>query len=131
MDILNDILPLKHKRQVKRDNQPWYNEELREQKRHVQRREFIWRKYRQSHQREAFKSARSKYFKSIHEARNKFYSTQFVDHKYDTKFLYNLVAKLTGNISQNPLPDMPDDILCENFADFFLEKITTIRNTFP
>ena len=127
-NILDDILPLRHKKQIKRDNQPWYNEDLRDKKRHVQRREFIWRKYRQEHQREAFKIARSKYFTALHESRSKFYSTQFIEHKHDSKFLYNLVAKLTGNIAQNPLPDKPDKILCEEFAEFFLEKITNIRD---
>ena len=45
-----------------------------------------------------------------------------------TKHLYNLMAKLTGGISANSLPEIKSDKdLSEEFEDFFLLKILKSR----
>ena len=39
------------------------------------------------------------------------------------------MAKLTGNFRKNNLPDhAPNDVISENLADFFLNKILMIRD---
>ena len=49
--------------------------------------------------------------------------------KGDTKQLYKLVAKLTGNIKKNNLPDhASSDVVSENLAGFLLNKILKIRD---
>ena len=40
-----------------------------------------------------------------------------------------MVSELTGRKSENPLPNGQDSVLAENFADSFLEKIKTIRDS--
>ena len=47
----------------------------------------------------------------------------------DSKKLYHLVSEITGTKSLNPLPpDISEKDLCEQFANFFIEKITKIRD---
>ena len=49
----------------------------------------------------------------------------------DTKELFHLINKLTGNTLQNPLPPIKtDEELAEDFAKFFLSKIEKIRESF-
>ena len=51
--------------------------------------------------------------------------------KKDTKKLFLLVNKLTGNTAQNPLPpNKTDEELNEDFARFFLSKIEKTRESF-
>ena len=49
--------------------------------------------------------------------------------KRDSKKLYRLVSQLTGRKSDKPLPNGQDSVLAENFADSFLDKIKTIRDS--
>jgi len=50
--------------------------------------------------------------------------------KGHSKQLYSLVCELTGTKVENQLPDYVADIqLAEDFADFFLNKIDTIRQS--
>ena len=61
--------------------------------------------------------------------RQQFYSNEFKKLKGDTKHLYILVVKLTGNIKMNNLPDhASSDVISENLAGFFLNKIFKIRD---
>ena len=72
---------------------------------------------------------RSKYFRMLSVIRQQFYSNEFKKLKGDTKQLYKLVAKLTGNIKKNNLPDhASSDVISENLAGFFLNKILKIRD---
>ena len=47
----------------------------------------------------------------------------------DTKKLYELVVYLTGTATENPLPPgKTDNQLVEDFVEFFMNKIQTIRD---
>ena len=51
--------------------------------------------------------------------------------KGDTKQLYNIVGQITRSAKSNPLPKGKSNVeLAEEFADFFLNKILTIRKQF-
>ena len=55
--------------------------------------------------------------------------TNINNHRGDTKYVYKLVAKLTGTKAENPLPDAQHDIeLAESFAAFFVGKIQKIHD---
>ena len=45
----------------------------------------------------------------------------------DTSKLYKLVSDLTGNKKHNPLPEGTPEQLVEEFANFFINKISKIR----
>ena len=127
-EVLNSEVPMKLCKKIERNTQPWFNEDLRTQCKFVRSREKIWRKYKQEHQWLAFKTERDKYHKMIFVVRREYYKMEFHKLCGDTKQTYKLIAKLTGSTSENPLPDSNSDLeLSEEFADFFLNKITTIR----
>ena len=127
-EVLNSEVPMKLCKKIERNTQPWFNEDLRTQCKFVRSREKIWRKYKQEHQWLAFKTERDKYHKMIFVVRREYYKMEFHKLRGDTKQTYKLIAKLTGSTSENPLPDSNSDLeLSEEFADFFLNKITTIR----
>ena len=47
----------------------------------------------------------------------------------DTKQLYKLVAKLTGNLKKNNLPDhASNDVISKDLAGLFLNKILKVRD---
>ena len=73
---------------------------------------------------------RYKYMKMIHAVRSEFYHLKFKQHKGDSKELYKLVSRLTGSIMENKLPDHDsNDVICEELANFFLNKIERIRES--
>ena len=48
----------------------------------------------------------------------------------DTKKLYNLIRYLTATTKSNPLPpSLSDEKLANDFADYFINKIQSIRDT--
>ena len=127
--IIDNVVPTKkakvHTREV---CEPWYNNILRDQKTKVHKREMIWEKYKENHEWLAFQMERSNYFRMLSAIRPQFYSNEFKQLKGDTKHLYKLVAKLTGNIKKNNLPDHASSgVISENLAGFFLNKILKIR----
>ena len=127
-NTLDKHLPLENKIKRYKDNQLWYTEQIRCQKRIIRNRERIWRKYRAQHQWEAFKEERNKYFKEVRNAKKDFFSSEFIKYKNDSKHLYKLLAKLTGGVAENPMPESEnDETLSNDFADFFLDKILKIR----
>ena len=77
-----------------------------------------------------FNSARKDYKEALTHAKIACYLDQIKSSKGDTKKLYNLVYRLMGDVKNNPLPDHTDDAkLAEEFVDFFIAKIQTIRFT--
>ena len=65
----------------------------------------------------------------IHTVRSEFYHSKFKLHKGDSKELYKLVSILTVSSMENKLPDYDSNIICEELADFFLNKITRMRES--
>ena len=73
----------------------------------------------------------NRYIHQLHYFQKQSISKRVLDCKKDTKELFCLVNKLTGNTTQNPLPpNKTDEELAEDFAKLFLSKIEKIRETF-
>ena len=97
----------------------------------VKNRERIWRKYREQHHWKAYTMERNKYICQLHYFKQQSISKKVLDCKRDTKELFLLINKLTGNTIHNPLPpNKTDEELTEDFAKFFLLKIEKIRELF-
>ena len=129
--IINELVPEQtSKGHVCNLAQPWFDADLRDQKIKVHNPERCWKKYRQNHHWEALKMERSKYMKMIHAVRSEFYHSKFKLQKGDSKELYKLVSRLTGTIMENKLLDHDsNDAICEELADFLLNKIARIRGS--
>ena len=53
-----------------------------------------------------------------------------VENERDAKKLHKIFNNITGNISENPLPESKsDDKLANNFANFFIQKIQKIGDS--
>ena len=54
--------------------------------------------------------------------------TEIAKFKGNSKYLYKLIAELTGSKMENPLPEgLSDGDFGEHFAIFFITKIGNIR----
>ena len=61
-------------------------------------------------------------------AKEAFISADIVSHRNDIKYLYKVVTNLSGVRKENPMPPAESDqLLAEEFADFFIEKINKIQ----
>ena len=129
--ITDNVVPTKkakvHTRKV---CQPLYNNILRDQKNEsAQKGDDFGENIKKNHEWLAFQMERSNYFRMLSAIRQQFYSNEFKKLKGDTKQLYKLVEKHTGNLKKNNLPDhASSDVISENLASFFINKILAIRD---
>ena len=57
-------------------------------------------------------------------------SKKVLENRKNTKQLFKIINKATNSNWQNPLPDGNPEELADEFADYFLNKIKTIRKLF-
>jgi exonuclease III len=125
---LNHLVPEKMIRVTERKKEIWFNEDIKNQRKLVRRRERIWRHYKEDHQLRAFKVERNRLNRMLFAAKKETISEMVIKCGKDSKALYQLVNNITGVKKVNPLPDSQSDKhLAEEFADFFLGKIIKIR----
>ena len=72
-------------------------------------RERTWRKYREQYYWKAYTMERNKYICQLHYFKQQSISKRVLDCKRNTKELFCLINKLTGNRIQNPLPPNKTD----------------------
>ena len=123
---LDAMAPLKTKVVTQHSPKSWLNDGITQQKQIVRNRECVFKKYRSEPTWLALKSERNKLYNAIHSAKKDHISDLVVSCGNDSGKLYKLVNCLTGDKSENPLPNKDPEVLAEEFADFFLDKIKTI-----
>ena len=89
----------------------------------------IWRKYKLDSTWIAFKVARNRYKNALREAKLLVVNEKVVECGTNTPKLYSLVNSLTCATITNPMPDNKgsDEELADKFSEFFMDKITKIR----
>ena len=60
--------------------------------------------------------------------KSEFYQSKITAAGTNIKTLYKITDSLLRRFKQNQLPDLPDELLCNNFSDFFTEQIQTTHN---
>ena len=83
---------------MERKNQPWFDNNIRNLKRYMQRREKVWRKNKQSHQWRAFKDAQCTYNTAPRAKKVDSINKIIVENERDTMKLYKIFSNITGNI---------------------------------
>ena len=127
--VLDEHAPIITKRLPTRLPKLWFNEDIKEQKQKVQRRERIWRKFKENHQWLAFKEEKQKYRGMLKEAKINTVSNLIMECYRDIRKLYQVIYNITDKHSINPLPDSDSDKeLADTFACFFINKIRAIRD---
>ena len=113
-----------------RTRNPWFNDEVRDKKRRMRNQEKKWRKYKLESNWKVFKSESSKYRKMSREARRAKLVEKVNKCDNNVKKLYNLVNNLMdGNLDSPFLDSESDEMLANEFADFFMEKIKRTRDS--
>ena len=106
----------------------WFKPELCDQKRKVQQRECVWRKYHQQHQWEVLKRERKVYRSMLASIRTEVLSDKVKECNNNSGKLYDLVKELTNTKAKNPLPEASsEEELANQFVDYFMNKIKNIR----
>ena len=65
--------------------------------------------------------------KSLQLEKKKHFSEKFIEAKGNIKQLYSTINGLIDQLKDNPLPNVLDDKLANEFSDFFYEKIKKIQ----
>ena len=129
-DKLNKHIPIQLKTVRERPRVPWFDMWLKDQRKVVRHRQKAWIKYGQDHHWLAYKRERNRFKNMLIYNKRSYLSDKIMKTKGDAKALYQLTNNLTTTIKENPLPDTPAEQLANDFANFFLNKILTIRENF-
>ena len=124
--VLDKHTPILTRKLPARQPKPWFNEDIKEQKQKVQRRERIWRKYRETHQWLAFKAEKQQYRFMLKDAKTEAVSNIIMECDRDIKKHYQVIYNMTGKHSINPLPDSDSELGHMTYIDqSWSFKITT------
>ena len=105
----------------RRINKSWFNSELREQRKIVRNRQYIYNKYKEDHHWTAYKIQTNRYSAMLRSAMSKFISEQVLKSSNCSKDLYKIVNNLTSSVPDNTMPHCDDDTeLANKFADIFI-----------
>ena len=106
----------------------WLNNDITQQKWVVRSREHVFKKNKSEPTWLALKAERCKLLNAIYLAKKDHISELVASCGNDCGKLYKLVNHLMVCKSEYPLPDKDSEGLAEEFANFFLDKITTIHH---
>ena len=127
-NILDNHAPLKTKQITIRTKYPWFNDDIKEQKKLVRRKEKEWKRTRSSETWAFLDQEKKKYRKMIKSEKITKISGMVQESKGNISMLYRLVNNLTSSIQENTLPSGTDAELSETFMDYFMSKIQNIRS---
>ena len=107
---------------------PWYNERIRQAKRNRRKAERKWRKTHKECDRVEFRSQCNIVDRELKQAKSQYYHTQ-LSGTTNQKDVYKITNGLLFGKQEKKLPthDTVDE-LADRFADYFVNKIVTIRN---
>ena len=125
---LDAMAPLKTKVVTQHPPKSWLNDDITQQKWVVRNRECVFKKYKLEPTWLALKAKRRKLHNAIHLAKKDHISDLVASCGNDSDKLYKLVNHLVRCKSECPLPDKDPEGLTEEFADFILDKITTVHH---
>ena len=126
--LLDKHAPLKTRTITIRPSAPWYTEDIREEKQKRRALERRWRRTELMVNRERFVEQCYVVNEFILQAKRAYYLRIIDENQYDPKRLFFIFDKLLHRNSDLKLPDsMDDEFLANEFADYFTEKIITIR----
>ena len=121
-----DKITLKQVKKItSRIRKPWNNVDLKHQRQIVKNRERKWLKYRDQSHWKAHKEERNRFNTMLNYKKRDHVCKQISATTRNSKKLYQLITKLSGQNKSNKLPaSTSSERLPEEFANYFLEKKT-------
>lgn len=126
-DLLNKYAPQKQRLIVVRPSAPWYNEEIKLEKKKRRQLERRWRISRDLHDRKLFVAQCRKVQQLISLSKSDYYTSLISENQSDQKMLFKIVDKLLHRNEARKLPTTAPKTLVENFVNFFTDKVSIIR----
>lgn len=127
-NLLNKHAPLQSRSIVVRPVVPWYNEDIGAAKRKRRQLERQWRRTMLTVHRDLFKAQRQAVRDMIRQARSQYYNQKIQQCRSDQGALFKVIGQLAGKSATPILPSHTSaQDLAASFSDFFIRKITTIR----
>ena len=123
---LDCVAPLKKKVVNQMRRTPWFNSDTCALKQTLRRLERKWRSNNLEEFYIAWKDGFVAYKKALHKARVAYYSSLIEENKNNHRFLFSTVARLTQSHSSTE-PSIPLTLSSDDFMNFFVNKITSIR----
>ena len=129
MNIMDNIAPMKVKVVSGKKKPPWRNAtQVKAQKRECRKAERRWRKTKLQVHYDIYKESLHIYSLELKRARQSFFSEIINKNNNNAQTLFTVVDRLT-----NPSASVPPELLstkaCNDFASFFTDKISKIRQT--
>ena len=130
--LIDALAPTKTRTITIRPESEWYNESIREAKQTRRQAERLWRKTVLVVHREMYVEKRDMVNVLIDREKTHHYQSIIAENQGNTKQLFSVVHLLLGKSKTTPLPSNKSaSELCSLFGDFFVEKISKIRNSIP
>ena len=107
-------------------NSPWFNFTLSKLKQNFRKYNRNYASNPSSYNLSQLVTARKIYRKALKYNKINYIKNIIETNSKDYKKLYNTTNKLLGRIKHNALPDLPTDVLFNNFANYFIDKIDKI-----
>ncbi len=129
-DILDKHAPLRTKVVTIRPSAQWYTPDIDDEKRKRRQLERKWKSSGLHTDQDAFLMQSYKVDEMIFVSKKTFYNSVISDNPKDQKTLFRVVDKLLHRNSQTPLPSHDSmNVLVDQFANFFVDKIAKIRES--
>ena len=127
-EILDNHAPIKERTITLRPSAAWYNDNIDIAKKHRRKLERRWRASRLNIDRQLYSEQSKIVNNMIKDSKTSYYSSIIAENSSNQKVLFNTVDKLLYRKSEKryPTETMPIQLV-NNFANFFHDKITTIR----
>ena len=127
-EVLDTHAPLITKTIKLRPNAPWYTDKIRASKRQRRKAERRFRKTKLTVHHEMYRKECQTVNSLIQTTRTEHYSQKIIENSRDQRALYKITNNLLQKEIDPPLPTHESvDKLCDQFANFFQEKIAKIR----
>ena len=104
-------------------NSPWFNSTLSKFKQNFRKYNRNYTSNPSSFNLLQLETARTIYRKALKYNKINYIKNIIETNSKDYKKLYNSTNKLLGRIKHNTMPDLPTDVLFNNFANYFIDKI--------
>ena len=128
MNLIDKHAPLKERVVTVRPKAPWYNSEIDKAKRLRRKLENNWLKTKSQTDHDNFRQQCAVVNYLILKSKETFYNGKIVDCDDDQNLLFKVIDKILHNNYEPQLPSHNShDELINKFADYFTEKIQSIR----